>query len=202
MHYVFPKDVREYFTSCFILLSSFWLPLGLIKKLLFFFFFWFYICFVIYIFLNLEWPRTKRGKKPSVGGWNIFKLKDERVLFTENSFKDSSECFYLGNFFPSLEQLCVSMQMESFVSLATLYSGKEKLAPRWLVTTSQTYQHSMLVFKGWGHKGTWESSEEGTLLARKRTYLQSISETFIKGTDGKLACYLTGVSSACRQKKI
>lgn len=31
-------------------------------------------------------------------------------------------------------------------------------------------------------------------------YLESLSETFRKGTDGKPACDLTGVSSACRQR--
>lgn len=113
--------------------------------------------------LNLEWSRPKREKKKKKQFnwvWNIFKFKDERVLFTENSFKESSECFYLGNFFPSLEQLCASKaHMEGFVSLVTLYSGKEKLVSRWLVTIGQVHQQCRWVFKGWGTKAHGNTSK-------------------------------------------
>lgn len=51
-------------------------------------------------------------------------------------------------------------------------------------------------------EGTWERFQEGTFQARKRTYLESLSETFRKGTDGKPACYLTGANSACRERMI
>lgn len=91
--------------------------------------------------------------------------------------------------------------MESFVSLLTLYSGKEKSASRWEVTVGQVHQWCRLVFRAWGTRG-WEHFQEGTLQTRKRTYLESLSETFRKGTDGKPACDLTGVNSACRQRMI
>lgn len=45
-----------------------------------------------------------------------------------------------------------------------------------------------------------EHFQEGTLEARKSTYLESLSETFSKGIDGKPVCYLIWVSSACRQR--
>lgn len=61
-----------------------------------------------FFFNNLERSRTKREKKNLNWGWNIFKFKDERVLFTENSFKEGREHFYLGNLLPSLEQLRAS----------------------------------------------------------------------------------------------
>lgn len=59
---------------------------------------------------------------------------------------------------------------------------------------------SSVVQAGSRHEGTLEHFQEGTLEARKSTYLESLSETFRKGTDEKPVCDLTGVSSACRQR--